>query len=171
MKRWVWAAACALAGCTQVSEVERPVVTSAPASEDAAIADIVARMSLERKVARLLQPQINSFTPEDMERYRFGRNVRRVDPPPARWRAGNPDDVGHGRSPRAHQRDRRNDLPAQYRSWRDTRCRPAAPHRPRNRPRDRGGRDRYRRRERRDRGARQSTPPPIPSRSMPGSRS
>ena len=40
--------------------------------EDAVIADIVSRMSLERKVAQLIQPQINSFTPEDMERYRFG---------------------------------------------------------------------------------------------------
>jgi beta-glucosidase len=29
-------------------------------------------MSLERKVAQLIQPQINSFTPADMERYRFG---------------------------------------------------------------------------------------------------
>ncbi|MEL6957113.1 MAG: glycoside hydrolase family 3 N-terminal domain-containing protein, partial [Pseudomonadota bacterium] len=29
-------------------------------------------MSLERKVAQLIQPQINSFTAEDMERYRFG---------------------------------------------------------------------------------------------------
>ncbi|MDG5746828.1 glycoside hydrolase family 3 N-terminal domain-containing protein [Qipengyuania sp. XHP0207] len=74
MKRWVWAgaAACALAGCTQVSEVERPAVAAAPASEDAAIADIVSRMSLERKVAQLIQPQINSFTAEDMARYRFG---------------------------------------------------------------------------------------------------
>ena len=74
MKRWVWAgaAACALAGCTQVSEVERPVVAAAPTSEEDAIADIVSRMSLERKVAQLIQPQINSFTAEDMERYRFG---------------------------------------------------------------------------------------------------
>ncbi|MFN6933746.1 MAG: glycoside hydrolase family 3 protein, partial [Tsuneonella sp.] len=29
-------------------------------------------MSLERKVAQLIQPQINSFTAADMERYRFG---------------------------------------------------------------------------------------------------
>ncbi|MFZ9396019.1 MAG: glycoside hydrolase family 3 N-terminal domain-containing protein [Erythrobacter sp.] len=29
-------------------------------------------MSLERKVAQLIQPQINSFTAEDMEKYRFG---------------------------------------------------------------------------------------------------
>ncbi|WP_284124992.1 glycoside hydrolase family 3 protein [Parerythrobacter aestuarii] len=29
-------------------------------------------MSIERKVGQLIQPQINSFTAEDMERYRFG---------------------------------------------------------------------------------------------------
>ncbi len=40
--------------------------------EDAFIADLVARMSLERKIGQLIQPQINSFTPEDMQRYRFG---------------------------------------------------------------------------------------------------
>ncbi|MEL6664391.1 MAG: glycoside hydrolase family 3 N-terminal domain-containing protein, partial [Pseudomonadota bacterium] len=44
----------------------------ASASEDAIVADLVSRMSLERKVAQLIQPQINSFTAEDMERYRFG---------------------------------------------------------------------------------------------------
>ncbi len=40
--------------------------------EDAVVADLLSRMSLERKIAQLIQPQINSFTPEDMERYRFG---------------------------------------------------------------------------------------------------
>ena len=52
-------------------------VASAPAPSSAApVADsveaLVARMSLERKVAQLIQPQINSFTAADMERYRFG---------------------------------------------------------------------------------------------------
>ncbi len=37
-----------------------------------AVDDLVVRMSLERKVAQLIQPQINSFTVEDMRRYRFG---------------------------------------------------------------------------------------------------
>jgi len=41
-------------------------------SEEAFVADLVSRMSLERKVAQLIQPQINSFTAEDMKRYRFG---------------------------------------------------------------------------------------------------
>lgn len=46
--------------------------TVAYEDEDAFIADLVSRMSLEHKVGQLIQPQINSFTPEDMERYRFG---------------------------------------------------------------------------------------------------
>ncbi|RIV85899.1 glycoside hydrolase family 3 protein [Aurantiacibacter zhengii] len=49
-------------------------VASAPVAdtEEAVVADFVSRMSLERKIAQLIQPQINSFTPEDMQRYRFG---------------------------------------------------------------------------------------------------
>jgi len=49
-----------------------PQMMLASASEDAIVADLVSRMRLERKVAQLIQPQINSFTAEDMERYRFG---------------------------------------------------------------------------------------------------
>ncbi|MGB3166006.1 MAG: glycoside hydrolase family 3 N-terminal domain-containing protein [Alteraurantiacibacter sp.] len=63
-----------LAGCATVP-VETPsgVTASAPYNdEDAYVANLVARMSTERKVAQLIQPQINSFTPEDMARYRFG---------------------------------------------------------------------------------------------------
>lgn len=48
------------------------MITTAELSEDERVADLVSRMSLERKVAQLIQPQINSFTAEDMERYRFG---------------------------------------------------------------------------------------------------
>jgi beta-glucosidase len=47
-------------------------VASAEDLAEAEIADFVSRMSLERKIGQLIQPQINSFTPEDMERYRFG---------------------------------------------------------------------------------------------------
>lgn len=36
------------------------------------LADILARMSLERKVAQLIQPQINSVTPDEMRKYRWG---------------------------------------------------------------------------------------------------
>ena len=63
-----------LAGCATVpADVEPVSSVSAPLTgEDAVVADLVSRMSLERKIAQLIQPQINSFTPEDMERYRFG---------------------------------------------------------------------------------------------------
>lgn len=43
-----------------------------PSADDQQIADLLAKMSLENKVAQLIQPQINSFTAEDMRRYRFG---------------------------------------------------------------------------------------------------
>ncbi|QZD86509.1 glycoside hydrolase family 3 protein [Qipengyuania psychrotolerans] len=67
------AAALALAGCTAIpAEVETTPVASAMQSEDVRVADLLSRMSVERKVAQLIQPQINSFTAEDMERYRFG---------------------------------------------------------------------------------------------------
>lgn len=39
---------------------------------DAAVAGLLARMSLEHKVAQLIQPQINSVTPDEMRRYRWG---------------------------------------------------------------------------------------------------
>ena len=41
-------------------------------ANDQQIADLIAKMSLENKVGQLIQPQINSFTAEDMRRYRFG---------------------------------------------------------------------------------------------------
>ena len=49
-----------------------PSAISTPQTEDARIAKLLAQMSLERKVAQLIQPQINSFTAADMEQYRFG---------------------------------------------------------------------------------------------------
>ncbi|MCA0979475.1 exo 1,3/1,4-beta-D-glucan glucohydrolase [Qipengyuania flava] len=67
------AAAITLAGCTTVpGDMETPAASTARAAEDARVADLLARMSVERKVAQLIQPQINSFTAEDMRRYRFG---------------------------------------------------------------------------------------------------
>ncbi|NVD45283.1 glycoside hydrolase family 3 protein [Qipengyuania atrilutea] len=66
-------AAALLAGCSTVTRVaEMPAATAARPSEDARVADLLSRMSVERKVAQLIQPQINSFTAEDMRRYRFG---------------------------------------------------------------------------------------------------
>lgn len=55
-----------------VSTTPVALVQPVPQTEDARIADLLSRMSLERKVAQLIQPQINSFTAADMERYRFG---------------------------------------------------------------------------------------------------
>jgi beta-glucosidase len=61
----------ALTGCAAAQT--QPLQASAPAAtEDAVVADLVSRMSLERKIAQLIQPQINSFTAADMEQYRFG---------------------------------------------------------------------------------------------------
>lgn len=81
MRAWmVSAASLALAsGCStngpDLASAPAPTPTPTPAVEAAApasIESIVARMSVERKVAQLIQPQINSFTAADMERYRFG---------------------------------------------------------------------------------------------------
>ncbi len=70
-----------LAGCSAygsapvASTPAAPVASATQAdmlSEDEVVSALVAKMSLERKIAQLIQPQINSFTAEDMERYRFG---------------------------------------------------------------------------------------------------
>ena len=68
------ATSLSLSACATVPEaaIEQAPTAAAQLTDEAQIADIVARMSLERKVAQLIQPQINSFTAEDMERYRFG---------------------------------------------------------------------------------------------------
>lgn len=63
-----------LTGCATVPDAPATRVASslvAP-TEHAVVADLISRMSLERKIAQLIQPQINSFSVEDMERYRFG---------------------------------------------------------------------------------------------------
>ncbi len=70
-------ACVALVGCTAPQagiESAAPVteITAAQQAEDARVSDLLSRMSVERKVAQLIQPQINSFTAEDMRRYRFG---------------------------------------------------------------------------------------------------
>lgn len=78
MRKSFWLTSMAgliLSGCTTTGEQIAPVTTLAGPSmsaEDARVADLLSRMSLERKVAQLIQPQINSFTAEDMRRYRFG---------------------------------------------------------------------------------------------------
>ncbi len=67
--------AALLTGCTMApAETASSVAPTATPemSEDAIIADLVSRMSLERKVAQLIQPQINSVTPQEMREYRWG---------------------------------------------------------------------------------------------------
>lgn len=63
-----------LSGCETVPSAEMVGAEAAVPlqGEDAVVADILARMSVAHKVGQLIQPHINSFTPEDMERYRFG---------------------------------------------------------------------------------------------------
>lgn len=66
--------AALLAGCS----TDAPLAsTGAPAAAPAEAApaspeELLARMSLERKVAQIIQPDIGSITPEDVRRYRFG---------------------------------------------------------------------------------------------------
>lgn len=64
--------AVSLGGCATLPSEAGPTASKAPLSEDEQVQDLLSRMSIERKVAQLIQPQINSFTAEDMERYRFG---------------------------------------------------------------------------------------------------
>lgn len=64
-------AATLMSGCASMAPPPPAASVTRPGDE-ARIAGIVARMSLERKVAQLIQPQINSFTAADMARYRFG---------------------------------------------------------------------------------------------------
>lgn len=68
-----FACVSAVAACAQAN-VRPPASLSvaAPSDEDARVASLLARMSLERKVAQLIQPQINSVTPAEMRQYRYG---------------------------------------------------------------------------------------------------
>ncbi|MEM6585934.1 MAG: glycoside hydrolase family 3 protein, partial [Pseudomonadota bacterium] len=72
-------AACAFsafAALTVSACAEAPQEQAPPSEEELAaekeIADLLSRMSLERKVAQLIQPQINTVTPEEMREYRWG---------------------------------------------------------------------------------------------------
>lgn len=57
------------------STVREEALTARPVAvdnEDARIASLLSRMSLERKLGQLIQPQINSVTPAEMREYRYG---------------------------------------------------------------------------------------------------
>lgn len=67
--------ALGLAGCTPVAVSDTVNVTAPPPQRPAQSADLaalLARMSLEHKVAQLIQPDIGSITPDDVREYRFG---------------------------------------------------------------------------------------------------
>lgn len=76
----VLAGATALAGCAATTGQGLGNVTSTAvaftqdraAADEAQLQAMLARMSLERKVAQLIQPDISSITPADVEQYRFG---------------------------------------------------------------------------------------------------
>ncbi|GAA4035756.1 glycoside hydrolase family 3 protein [Erythrobacter jejuensis] len=79
-RQWLLAtcASLALAGCATYTDVGSSNVAATTGTEtavlsgEAQIADLIQRMSLERKVAQLVQPDIASITPADVEKYRFG---------------------------------------------------------------------------------------------------
>ncbi len=69
--------AALLAGCAAHAEVQSAPAAAPAASAPAAAAAnspeaLLARMSIERKVAQIIQPDIGSITPEDVRKYRFG---------------------------------------------------------------------------------------------------
>jgi beta-glucosidase len=63
-----------LAGCAAGAPVASTgaVDSAAQAQTPATPEQLLARMSLERKVAQIIQPDIGSITPKDVRRYRFG---------------------------------------------------------------------------------------------------
>lgn len=79
MTRFAIALACAtaLAGCSTTHGIapatSAPVaVAPQPPTGEAQLQDLLSRMSLERKVAQLIMPDISAITPADVADYRFG---------------------------------------------------------------------------------------------------
>jgi len=66
--------AALLAGCSSVPPVQSTADPLAVSARDgpATPEDLLARMSLKRKVAQIIMPDIGSITPRDVRRYRFG---------------------------------------------------------------------------------------------------
>jgi beta-glucosidase len=61
-----------LAGCSTGKEIRSVSAAVEAASVPNSPEALLARMSLERKVAQIIQPDIGSITPEDVRQYRFG---------------------------------------------------------------------------------------------------
>ena len=72
MGRWVCGAALGalLTACNAAPEVKSASAPVAPAANSPEA--LLARMSLEHKVAQIIQPDIGSITPDDVRQYRFG---------------------------------------------------------------------------------------------------
>lgn len=64
--------AALLAGCNAGPAPRAASAAVTPAAAADSPESLLARMSLERKVAQIIQPDIGSITPADMRRYRFG---------------------------------------------------------------------------------------------------
>lgn len=75
-RQFLWRMACGagvaalLVGCAGAPPVETG--STAVAAEAVTPETLLARMSLEHKVAQLVMPDIGAITPEDVRRYRFG---------------------------------------------------------------------------------------------------
>lgn len=59
-------------GCAATGDVQSASAPAAAAAADNSPEALLARMSLERKVAQIIQPDIGSITPADVRKYRFG---------------------------------------------------------------------------------------------------
>ena len=73
------AGAAALSACSNMGPVQSAASDAAPAAEQSAVPlsamtaeQIVQAMSVERKVAQLVMPDISTITPDDVRTYRFG---------------------------------------------------------------------------------------------------
>lgn len=66
------ALAAVLAASPLVAETQENTAVAAQTDHAAAVEALLAKMSLERKVAQLIMPDIAAITPRDMRRYRFG---------------------------------------------------------------------------------------------------
>ncbi|AUX70283.1 1,4-beta-D-glucan glucohydrolase [Porphyrobacter sp. HT-58-2] len=79
VRQWLGRLACGaglgalVAGCSPVSEVRSASAPVAAADVQADTPEaLLARMSLERKVAQIIMPDIGSITAKDVRKYRFG---------------------------------------------------------------------------------------------------
>ena len=71
--RWITLGLCLSAlGVPLAPGLAQEPMASPTAAREQRITDLVAHMTLAHKIAQLVEPDIQSITPEDMRRYRFG---------------------------------------------------------------------------------------------------